>query len=81
MRMKPHASCFNDAIGAAERCLIECDPRLVGLFQRSFPDAAVREVKERAKIKTGPIILLAPQDPKVDVSIRRKPIRFSTYLK
>lgn len=33
------ASCFPDIIARAESCVIECDPRLVGLFQRSFPDA------------------------------------------
>ena len=48
------ASCFNDAIGAAEQCLIECDPRLVSLFQRSFPDAAVREV-ERTGSRLKPV--------------------------
>jgi len=33
------ASCFGDVIDVAERCVIECDPRLVELFGRSFPDA------------------------------------------
>lgn len=36
------ASCFEEAIRRAGRCVIECDPRLAGLFQRSFPAAAIR---------------------------------------
>ena len=34
-------SCIPDAIRAAESCIIECDPRLVPLFSRSFPQAEV----------------------------------------
>ncbi len=34
------AHCFPDIIDRAGGCLIECDPRLQSLFQRSFPDAA-----------------------------------------
>lgn len=33
------AHCFPDAIARAGACLIECDPRLQSLFERSFPDA------------------------------------------
>lgn len=36
------ASCFSDAIRRSERCIIECNPKLLRLFQRSFPGAAVR---------------------------------------
>jgi len=35
------ASCFSDAIALAGRCIIECDPRLVALFRRSFPSASI----------------------------------------
>jgi tetratricopeptide (TPR) repeat protein len=35
------ASCFNEAIARAGHCIIECDPRLVALFRRSFPSAVV----------------------------------------
>ena len=35
------ASCLPDAIERAGVCLIECDPRLVALFTRSFPQARV----------------------------------------
>ncbi len=35
------ASCYADLIRAAGRTLIECDPRLVALFERSFPTADV----------------------------------------
>lgn len=34
-------SCIPDAIRAAGSCIIECDPRLVPLFSRTFPDAEV----------------------------------------
>lgn len=35
------ASCIPDAIAAAEHVVIECAPRLEGLFKRSFPEATV----------------------------------------
>ena len=35
------ASCLPDAIERAGVCLVECEPRLVGLFTRSFPQARV----------------------------------------
>ena len=34
-------SCIPDVIGDLKSCAIECDPRLVSLFARSFPDALV----------------------------------------
>tara|TARA_R110001592_G_scaffold254048_13_gene517297 strand:+ start:1337 stop:4066 length:2730 start_codon:yes stop_codon:yes gene_type:complete len=36
------ASCFDDVIASAEHCVLECDPRLVALYTRSFPAAEVR---------------------------------------
>ncbi len=33
------ASVLPDIIAAARHCVVECDPRLVSLFARSFPDA------------------------------------------
>jgi len=35
------ASCLPQMIGLAKHCLIECEPRLLGLFRRSFPAATV----------------------------------------
>lgn len=35
------ASCYNDAHERAGRCIIECEPRLAHLFERSFPRAQV----------------------------------------
>lgn len=35
------ASCFDDVIATAEHCVLECDPRLVALYTRSFPAAEV----------------------------------------
>lgn len=36
------ASLYADAISRADKTVIECDPRLVGLFTRSFPSASIR---------------------------------------
>jgi tetratricopeptide (TPR) repeat protein len=33
------ASCFGEVIARSGRCLIECEPRLLRLFSRSFPSA------------------------------------------
>ncbi len=35
------ASMLSDLSDKAGRCIVECDPRLVGLFGRAFPDIAV----------------------------------------
>jgi len=40
------ASCYSDLIARAGHVVIECDRRLVPLFQRSFPAATVRAVTE-----------------------------------
>ncbi|PWC90280.1 hypothetical protein TSH100_03055 [Azospirillum sp. TSH100] len=37
-----HSACFPDLIARANRVIIECEPRLAGLFARSFPQATVR---------------------------------------
>ncbi|WP_035693502.1 tetratricopeptide repeat protein [Azospirillum halopraeferens] len=37
-----YASCYPDLIARAGRVIVECDPRLVPLFARSFPRATVR---------------------------------------
>ena len=36
------ASCIPDLIADADHCIIECDPRLVPLYRRSFPEATIR---------------------------------------
>jgi tetratricopeptide (TPR) repeat protein len=35
------ASCIPDIVAACRHCIVECAPRLVTLFQRSFPNAEV----------------------------------------
>lgn len=37
-----HASCYQEMIDRAGRVIIECEPRLLGAFTRSFPKAHVR---------------------------------------
>jgi predicted O-linked N-acetylglucosamine transferase (SPINDLY family) len=36
-----YASCLPELIAQAAHCVIDCDPRLAGLFRRSFPQATV----------------------------------------
>ncbi len=36
-----YASCLPDLLRQGARCVIECEPRLVALFERSFPQAVV----------------------------------------
>lgn len=35
------ASCMNDAMDRADKCILECSPKLAPLFRRSFPNAVV----------------------------------------
>ncbi len=35
------ASCLPDLLAEVAGCVLDCDPRLVGLFRRSFPDVTV----------------------------------------
>lgn len=48
------ASCIPDAIRAAGRVVLECDPRLVDLFRRSFPEVFVHAY-ERGGTRIRPI--------------------------
>jgi tetratricopeptide (TPR) repeat protein len=41
------ASCLPDVLHAAQACVVECAPRLQGLFQRSFPAARVVAARGR----------------------------------
>lgn len=36
-----YASCLPEILAQAERCVVDCDARLVALFRRSFPQAAI----------------------------------------
>jgi Tfp pilus assembly protein PilF len=36
-----YASCLNDAIDVSKKVYVDCDPKLEGLFRRSFPKAEV----------------------------------------
>lgn len=48
------ASMLSELSGLAGRCIVECDPRLAGLFGRAFPDIAVHPRKpEPARSLTG----------------------------
>ena len=43
-----YASCVLDAIAVSESVVIDCDPKLAGLFKRSFPDAQVYGTRREA---------------------------------
>ena len=64
------ASCFPDAIAAAERCFLECDARLVDVFRRSFPKATVEPVRRSGdRFKPVQDYGWLPKDPPVDLAI------------
>lgn len=42
------ASCLHEAIARSGRCVIDCNPRLASLFERSFPGVEVHAVEQRA---------------------------------
>ena len=42
------ASCLEDLLALAGRCVIECNPKLAAIFARSFPAATVFAAEERA---------------------------------
>jgi Flp pilus assembly protein TadD len=46
------ASCYPDIIEVAREVVIECDPRLISLFARSFPEADVHGRPLEASVRT-----------------------------
>lgn len=64
------SSCVPDAVRAAARVVLECDPRLVSLFRRSFPGVFVHPY-ERAGTRARPIqhYRWIPPDLKPDAMI------------
>jgi len=50
------ASCLPDVLRRVSRCLIECDPRLVPLFSRSFPTADVIPEPSRGQRRQVPVL-------------------------
>jgi len=53
------ASCYREVIQSAEKCIIDCDPRLVSLFRRSFPQAVIHGGRPNTEIdaidRLGPV--------------------------
>jgi len=49
------ASCLPDLIQQAKHCIIECEPRLKQLYQRSFPQAEIRDRFTR-RIQSDPAL-------------------------
>jgi tetratricopeptide (TPR) repeat protein len=76
------ASCLPEVIGQAGHCIIDCDPRLAGLFGRSFPQATVHGGGQTDP--TGWLDGLGPVDWKVPAGslplhLRRKPEDFPRH--
>lgn len=42
-----YASCLPQLLASARACHVECEPRLVALFRRSFPEARIHAASER----------------------------------
>jgi tetratricopeptide (TPR) repeat protein len=64
------ASCFRDAIAAAEKCVLECDARLVDVFRRSFPEATVEPVRRSGdRFKPVQDYGWLPKNPPIDLAI------------
>ena len=57
------ASMIPDAIGRAGKVIVDCEQRLAGLFQRSFPQAKVYGTLKQANVSW------APEDQKIDASL------------
>jgi hypothetical protein len=45
-----YASCIPDALEHCEKVIVECDPRLEGLFKRSFPSAVVYGTRRQNEV-------------------------------
>ena len=64
------AGCFNDIIAECDRCFIECDPRLVELYKRSFPTATIGATERTgSRFKPTQSYNWVPKTPPVDFSI------------
>jgi hypothetical protein len=64
------ASCFNDIIADCDTCFIECDERLVELYQRSFPTAVIGATKRTGnRFKPVQSYNWLPTKPIIDFSI------------
>lgn len=69
------ASCFPDIIRRAKHVVIETDPRLVTLYQRSFPATTVRE--ERPKLERT---FIGPPDYNKHTPAGQLPVHFRRSL-
>ncbi len=58
------ASCIPDILAQAAHCVIDCEPRLAGLFRRSFPQATIHGGKQTDAVdwleSAGPIDVEIP---------------------
>ena len=43
------STCFPDVIADASRCIVDCDPRLLPIFQRTYPDAEFHPLDPSAR--------------------------------
>ncbi len=67
------ASCYQEVIQSAEKCIIDCDPRLVSLFKRSFPLAVVHGGRPNTEVEA--IDRLGPVDYQIPAGSLPKYLR------
>jgi tetratricopeptide (TPR) repeat protein len=63
------ASCFQEVIDRAHKCIVECDKRLIPIFSRSFPEALfIERVKDAdtcsSKLPQTDVVILSGSLPK-----------------
>lgn len=77
-----YASCLPEVIAQAAHCVIDCEPRLAGLFRRSFPQATVHGGRQADPVdwleQAGPIDFKVPVGS-LPLYLRREPARFPLH--
>ena len=76
------ASCIPEAIAQAAHCVIDCEPRLAGMFRRSFPQATVHAGKQTDAVDwladAGDIDVRIPSGS-LPLRLRRSPDSFPRH--
>ena len=76
------ASCLPEVIAQAAHCVIDCEPRLAGLFQRSFPQASVhggKQTDDAPRLQSaGPVDVRIPAGS-LPRHLRRAPASFPQH--
>ena len=77
-----YASCLPEVIAQAAHCVIDCEPRLAGLFRRSFPQATVHGSRQADAVDwlahAGPIDVRVPAGS-LPLTLRRARAQFPQH--